>query len=182
MSRIGKKAIVVLDGVDVKIASDLVSAKGPKGELSMKYEPEYVSFAEKDGQIFVSRKSDAKTCRARHGLYRSLLSNLIEGVSTGFSKTLEIRGVGYRGSMKGSILEMHLGFSHLVEHPIPEGISVVFKEKSQNFLTVSGINKQLVGEVAANIRQYRKPEPYKGKGIRYTDEYVARKAGKSVKS
>lgn len=180
MSRIGKKVIVVPEKVEVKFDTSAVTVKGPKGELSMNFEPEFVSFSQEGNEITVKRTSDAKTCRARHGLYRSLMANMLEGVAEGFAKTLEIRGVGYRGSVKGNLLELHLGFSHTVEHPIPEGITITFQEKSQNIFTVSGIDKQLVGEVSANIRKYRKPEPYKGKGIRYIDEYVARKAGKSV--
>ena len=135
-----------------------------------------------DGVLTVTRNNDEKITRARHGLYRSLINNLILGVSEGFSKRMEIRGVGYRGSMKGNTLELHLGFSHLVNYEVPAGIDIVFDEKSQNFLTVSGADKQLVGEVSANIRSYKKPEPYKGKGIRYEDEYIAMKAGKSAKS
>ena len=133
-----------------------------------------------DGVITVSRKGETKEARSRHGLYRSLFANVVEGVLNGFSKTLEIKGVGYRGSVNGNVLELLLGYSHPIKFEIPSEIEIVFQEKSQNILTVSGISKQQVGEVASNIRGYRKPEHYKGKGVRYIDEYVAIKAGKSA--
>lgn len=182
MSRIGKKPVVVPTGVTVSVDGNSVTAKGPKGELSLSFEPEFVSVSQEENEVVVTRANDEKVSRARHGLYRSLLNNIVEGVSTGFSKRMEIRGVGYRGSMKGRTLELHLGFSHLVNYEVPAGVDVVFDDKSQTVFTVSGADKQLVGEVAANIRSYRSPEPYKGKGIRYEDEYVAMKAGKSGKA
>lgn len=180
MSRIGKIPIEIPQGVEVTLNGNTVSVKGPKGELSQTFEPEFVTIKVEDNAVVVTRTNDSKSARARHGLYRSLTSNLIEGVTEGFSKTLEIKGVGYRAALKGSNLEMSLGFSHPIIFPIPESIVVTFHEKNNNILTLSGINKQLVGETAANIRKFRKPEPYKGKGIRYIDEYVRRKAGKSV--
>ncbi len=180
MSRIGKKPITIPEGVTVEISDNSVTAKGAKGELTQPFDNKFVKVETKDDTIVVSRFNDTKESRARHGLYRSLISNTLEGVKNGFEKKLEIRGVGYRGSVQGNILELNLGFSHPVKHQIPEGIEVKFDEKSQNFFTVFGINKELVGSVAANIRSYKKPEPYKGKGIRYVDEYVARKAGKSA--
>ncbi len=180
MSRIGRKPITIPEGVTIEISDALVTTKGQKGELKQPFDPEFVKVESKDGEILVSRFNDTKESRARHGLYRSLISNSLEGVKNGFEKKLEIRGVGYRGKVQGDVLELSLGFSHPVKHKIPEGIEVKFEEKSQNFFSVFGINKELVGSVAANIRSYRKPEPYKGKGIRYVDEYVAMKAGKSA--
>ena len=154
--------------------------KGPKGELTIPFEAEYVSFSQEEGLVTVSRANDTKAARARHGLYRSLLANAIEGVEKGYSKSLEIKGVGYRGALKGSGVEFQLGFSHPVQFDLPEGIVLEFDKKETSFFTISGISKQLVGQVAANIRALKKPEPYKGKGIRYTDEHVVRKAGKSA--
>ena len=180
MSRIGKKPIILPEKVEVSITKGTLTVKGPKGELTMDFDPAYVTFSQKDDQIIVDRKDDTKVSRSRHGLYRSLANNLVKGVTDGFSKTLEIKGVGYRGAIQGDILELNLGFSHPVKYKIPQGITVKFQEKSQNIFTVSGINKQLVGQVSSEIRSFRKPEPYKGKGIRYIDEQVARKAGKAV--
>lgn len=181
MSRIGNKPIVVPQGVEITLNGDLVEAKGPKGQLSQAIEDSFVGVEIGEGEVKVVRKSETKEARARHGLYRSLIQNLIDGVTTGFSKTMEIKGVGYRAALKGKILEMQLGFSHPINFNVPEGIEIVFDEKKQTVFTISGIDKHLVGQVAANIRSYRKPEPYKGKGIRYIDERVARKAGKSAK-
>jgi len=180
MSRIGKLPITIPQGVEVKISADTVSVKGSKGELTQTFEPQYVTIKEQDGEVVVTRNEESKSFKARHRLYRSLISNMIEGVTKGFAKTLEIKGVGYRAALKGSNLEMNLGYSHPIIFPIPQGIEIKFDEKKQTIFTVSVINKQLVGETAANIRKFRKPEPYKGKGIRYIDEYVRRKAGKSV--
>jgi len=180
MSRVGKIPVAIPTGVEVQISGDTISAKGSKGSLKLTFEPKFVSAEKQEGAIVVSRKGDSPAMKARHGLYRNLINNLVQGVSEGFSKTLEIKGVGYRAAMKGKNLELALGFSHLVNHPIPEGIEIKFQEKSQNILTISGIDKQLVGQVAADIRSYRKPEPYKGKGIKYSDEVIVRKAGKSV--
>ncbi|MCK5460900.1 50S ribosomal protein L6 [Candidatus Gracilibacteria bacterium] len=181
MSRIGKKSVLIPQGVEVSVIGDKVVVKGPKGTLEQSIEQEFVSVKVEDGQVIVDRKNDEKTTRARHGLYRSLINNLIDGVSTGFTKQLEIRGVGYRGQVNGKVLEMNLGYSHPIKYTFPEGIEVKFEEKSQTLLSVFGIDKQLVGSIAAKIRSYRKPEPYKGKGIRYADEHVAIKAGKSAK-
>ncbi len=166
--------------VETRLDENTFVAKGPKGEQSLAFEPEFVAIEIKDGEVIVTRKNDTKSARARHGLYRNLVRNAIQGVSEGFSKTLEIKGVGYRAMLKGNVLELNLGFSHPVNYTLPEGVSVEFEEKSQNILTVSGISKQLVGQVAAEIRSFRPPEPYKGKGIKYSDEHIARKAGKSV--
>jgi len=180
MSRIGKKPISIPTGVEISIKENVITVKGKKGELTQEIDPTTVTVKIEENIIEVSRLNESKDARSKHGLYRSLIANMIEGVSNGFSKSLEIRGVGYRGSMKGNVLEMNLGFSHPISFEAPAGIEIKFEEKSQNNLTISGIDKQLVGQVAANIREYRKPEPYKGKGIRYTDEYVAIKAGKSA--
>ncbi len=180
MSRIGKKPVSVPSNVEISIEADVLKVKGPKGELTVSFEPAYVSFAQEEGLISVTRADDTKPARARHGLYRSLLANAIEGVVNGFSKSLEIKGVGYRGALKGAGVEFQLGFSHPIQFDLPEGVTVEFDKKNINLFTVSGINKQLVGQAAANIRALRKPEPYKGKGIRYTDEHVVRKAGKSA--
>ena len=181
MSRIGNKPVNLDQGVELTIESNVIVVKGPKGTLSQNFEPEFVSFAVEESTVFVKRKNESKTCRARHGLYRSLLQSMTEGVSKGFSKTLEIKGVGYRMAMKGRIMEMQLGYSHPIKFPLPEGLEVKLDEKNPNIFTISGIDKQLIGQTAANIRSFRKPEPYKGKGIRYFDEQISRKAGKSAK-
>jgi large subunit ribosomal protein L6 len=179
MSRIGKKPISVPANVEITVNKNEILVKGPKGTLTVLFESEYVAFSLEEGVLIVSRKDDSKPSRSRHGLYRSLVSNAIEGVVDGYSKKLEIYGVGYRGVVKGSQIEFSLGFSHPVIFAIPAGITVAFEKDAANTLVVSGIDKQLVGQVAANIREYKKPEPYKGKGIRYSDEQVVRKAGKS---
>lgn len=181
MSRIGKKPIIIPQGVEVSVNGSLVEVKGPKGQLTQPFEEKFISIAIGEGELKVERKDDSKDARARHGLYRSLVQNLVDGVTNGFSKTMEIKGVGYRAALKGKVFEMQLGFSHPINLDLPDGIEIVFDEKKQTIFTISGIDKQLVGQVAANIRSYRKPEPYKGKGIRYIDERVARKAGKSAK-
>ncbi len=182
MSRIGKKPVAVPQGVEVTVQDNILSVKGPKGTLTQEIETEYVDVKVEDGQLVVNRKNDSKSARSRHGLYRSLAQNLVQGVTEGFSKTLEINGVGYRAAIKGKVFELQLGFSHPINFQIPEGIEISFPdEKKQNIFMVSGIDKQLVGQVAANIREFRKPEPYKGKGIKYVDEHIARKAGKSAK-
>lgn len=179
MSRIGKKPILLPEGVQVSIEETTLRFTGKKGELTMEFDPQYVSFALEDGVLVATRKDETRTSVSRHGLYRSLAANCIEGVSNGFEKKLEIIGVGYRGAVKGNSIEFNLGFSHPVVHAIPEGITAEFEKENPNTLVISGIDKQLVGQVAADIREYRKPEPYKGKGIRYQGEYILRKAGKS---
>jgi len=180
MSRIGKMPVPFPENVEVRLEGDLLIVKGPKGELKMDFDSAFVSLEIKDNEIIVTRKNDTKPARARHGLYRNLARNLVQGVTEGFSKTLEIKGVGYRAALQGKSLELNLGFSHPIKYNLPEGVEVVFAEKSQTIFTISGIDKQLVGQVSADIRSFKKPEPYKGKGIRYSDEHVARKAGKSV--
>lgn len=180
MSRIGNSPITVPAGVDVKIDGQLIEVKGPKGSLSHTVaEPITVEKGE-DGQLLVKRPDDARQSKALHGLSRTLVNNLIVGVTDGYEKKLEIVGVGYRAIAKGpSDLELALGFSHPVNIKAPEGIT--FNVESATKFSVIGIDKQLVGEVAANIRKLRKPEPYKGKGIRYSGEHIRRKAGKAGK-
>lgn len=180
MSRIGKKPITIPQGVEISINGDVVSASGPKGKLSQKFETEFVTVKMEEGSLVVERVNDEKTSRARHGLYRSLFNNIIEGVNTGYSKKMEIKGVGYRASVAGKILELNLGYSHPIKYELPEEITIEFEPKSQVLFSIFGIDKQLVGSVAAKIRSFRKPEPYKGKGVRYADEQVKIKAGKSA--
>lgn len=180
MSRIGKQPVTIPQGVEVTIEPTLLRVKGSKGELTQSYEPEYVSFAQEGGTLTVTRKNDTKPARARHGLYRNLAQNLVVGVTDGFEKKLEVRGVGYRVAQKGNALEFQLGYSHPVSFPLPEGVSVEFEKDNANIFTLKSSDKQLVGQVAANIRALRKPEPYKGKGIRYFGETIVLKAGKSA--
>lgn len=175
MSRIGKKPVAIPAGVTVALDGTDLSVKGPKGELAMSFVPE-VTVAHQDDNIVISPVNDTKRARSMWGMQRSMVNNLIEGVTTGYSKKLGLQGVGYRAQMKGSSLSLQLGFSHDVNFPVPEGIKI--ETPDQTTIIVSGIDKQLVGEVAAKIREYRKPEPYKGKGIRYDGEYVFRKEGK----
>ena len=175
MSRIGKQPIPVPDGVSVEIAPELVSVKGPKGELSERVDRE-MEVVEEDGRVVVNRPSDRGEHRALHGLTRTLIFNMVAGVTEGFEKRLEIQGVGYRAQLKGKNLELALGFSHPVPIEAPEGVEFEVPQPTQ--VIVRGISKQVVGETAARIRKQRPPEPYKGKGIRYEGEYVARKVGK----
>lgn len=177
MSRIGNQPITVPAGVEFKTTDEAVTVKGPKGSLDAKFVA-HVSAAIEGDTIVVSRASDNRVARANHGLMRSLIANMVEGVSTGFQKKLQIIGIGYRADVRGSQLVMQLGYSHPIEYPIPSGISI--EVDKQNFVTVSGIDKQAVGQVAAELRAYRKPDHYKGKGVRYTDEYIRIKAGKSA--
>lgn len=177
MSRVGKLPIEIPQSIEVKIDGNTVTAKGSKGELQVTIHPD-MSLNVSDGLIKVSRPSDSKLHRSLHGLSRSLVGNIIDGVSKGFSKKLEIQGVGYRAEIKSGRLVLQLGYSHpIVMHP-PEGIDV--SVEGNNLITVAGIDKQLVGQVAAKIRSFKPPEPYKGKGIRYVGEYVRRKAGKTA--
>jgi large subunit ribosomal protein L6 len=175
MSRIGKQPIAVPDGVEVTIQPDLVKVKGPKGELEERVSPE-IGVAQENGEIVVTRSTDRGEHRALHGLTRSLIANMVEGVTDGFEKRLEIQGVGYRAQLQGNKLVLALGYSHPVELTAPAGID--FEVPQPTRIVVRGISKQAVGEVAAIIRKQRPPEPYKGKGIRYEGEYVARKVGK----
>ncbi|MGF1604987.1 MAG: 50S ribosomal protein L6 [Rhodothalassiaceae bacterium] len=175
MSRIGKKPIEIPSGVTVTLDGADVAVKGPKGELGLTLVPEVDARIE-DNQIAVTPRNQTKRARSMWGMQRTRVSNLIEGVTKGFEKKLEITGVGYRAQVKGKSLALQLGFSHDVDFPIPEGISINCPD--QTTVIVSGIDKQQVGEVAAKIRAYRKPEPYKGKGVKYAGEYIFRKEGK----
>ena len=175
MSRIGRKPIPVPSGVTVTIDPDVVRVHGPKGELSERI-PRDMKVVQEGEEITVTRPTDRGEHRALHGLTRSLVANMVEGVTDGFQKTLEIQGVGYRAQLKGKDLELALGYSHPVPVKAPEGIE--FEVPQPTRVIVKGISKQMVGEIAAYIRKQRPPEPYKGKGIRYEGEYVARKVGK----
>jgi large subunit ribosomal protein L6 len=179
MSRIGRLPIPVPSGVDVDITDRLVTVKGPKGTLTHTLADPIVIEKADDGSLLVTRPDDEKRSKERHGLSRTLVANMVTGVTDGFSKTLEIVGTGYRVQAKGSDLEFALGFSHPVNIPAPEGIT--FEVQAPTRFVVRGIDKQQVGEVAANIRKLRKPEPYKGKGVRYQGEVVRRKVGKAGK-
>ncbi len=178
MSRIGKNPVAIPARVTVQISGDEVKVKGSKGELSQKIHPK-VKVEQKDAEIIVTPIDESKEARALWGLSRTLIANMIEGVTNGYSKNLVITGVGYKSVLKGKDLELQLGFSHPVKVKAPEGITFEVDPK-KNTILVSGIDKQLVGETAANIRKWRKPEPYKGKGIAYEGEYIPRKAGKSA--
>ena len=179
MSRIGRAPITVPSGVEVTIANRQVTVKGPNGTLSRPV-PGEISIRQEDGSLLVERPNDERENRALHGLTRSLVANMVTGVTAGFTKELEIVGVGYRATAKGpSSLELALGFSHPVSVDAPSGIT--FEVPQPTRISVKGIDKELVGQVAANIRKIRKPEPYKGKGVRYAGERVARKAGKAAK-
>jgi len=177
MSRIGKKPIDLPDGVEIDIKPGLITVKGPKGELSQEVSTDMTVKTE-DGVITISRPTDRPNHRALHGLTRSLVANMIVGVTDGYTKVLEIQGVGYRAAAKGKGLELSLGYSHPVSIEAPEGIEFELPQPTE--IIVKGIDKQKVGQVAANIRESRPPEPYKGKGIRYRGEHVARKVGKRV--
>ena len=175
MSRIGRKPVPVPEAVAVEVAPGRIAVKGPKGELTQRVSPE-MTVEQADGVITVDRPTNRGEHRALHGLTRSLIANMVEGVTEGFEKRLEIQGVGYRAQLKGSKLELALGYSHPVSIDPPEGID--FEVPQPTEIIVRGIDKQLVGQIAADIRKRRPPEPYKGKGIRYRDEHVARKVGK----
>lgn len=179
MSRIGRMPIPVPAGVEIKIDGPQVGVKGPKGELNRSFHPD-MSIGLADGQLRVSRPTDQRHHRALHGLTRALLSNMVVGVSEGFSKVLEIVGVGYRAEMEGDNLVLNLGFSHPVVIEPPAGVEFVIEPRTKR-VTVSGIDKEVVGQLAADIRKLRPPEPYKGKGVRYLGEHVRRKAGKAGK-
>lgn len=178
MSRIGKIPVTVPANVEVKIDGHTVTVKGEKGTLTRTFSP-LMTITQEGNLLHVSRPDDSREAKSLHGLTRTLLHNMIEGVSTGFSKKLELVGVGYRAAVKGSNLEMQLGYSHPVIIPAPAGIT--FETPTQTEIWVKGADKEQVGQVAANIRKWRAPEPYKGKGIRYAGENVRRKAGKSGK-
>lgn len=177
MSRIGKNPIPVPSGVTVTVEGNISVVKGPNGELTQ-HVPEGLSYELEDGQLTITRPDDSKPMRGYHGLVRQLIANQIKGVTDGWEKKLEIEGVGYRAAVKGEVLDLQLQFSHPLEYPIPTGISIETPEPTK--ITVKGIDKQQVGQVAAEIRAFRKPEPYKGKGIRYEGEIIVRKAGKAA--
>ncbi len=176
MSRIGKLPVEVPSGVKVTVSDMTITAEGPKGKLVQDYRPE-VQIAVEGSQVLVTRKGDSKPERSYHGLYRQLIQNMVIGVSAGYTKKLVVNGVGYRAELKGKILTLNLGYSTQIEYMIPEGIEIVCE--TPTLVAVSGISKEQVGQVSAEIRSLRKPEPYKGKGIRYADEQIRRKVGKS---
>ena len=178
MSRIGKKPITIPAGVDVKIDGSKVTVKGPKGTLENTFNPE-IAIAVEGSEIVVTRPSDNKNHRALHGLTRTLVANMVEGVTNGYSKTLEVNGVGYRAQKQGKNLVMNLGYSHQVIMPEIDGITI--DVPSPNQIVISGADKQQVGQFAAEVREKRPPEPYKGKGIKYSDEHIRRKEGKAAK-
>lgn len=179
MSRVGKHPINIPDGVDVKIQKNHISVKGPKGQLAWDY-PHGMKVSLQDKQIVVERPSDAKQYRALHGTTRNIIANMVTGTSTGYQRVLEINGVGYRAQVQGQKISFSLGYSHAVEYSLPEGISAEV-DKKQTILTLQGIDKQLIGQVAANIRSLRKPNVYKGKGIKYAEERIKMKVGKAGK-
>ncbi len=178
MSRIGNRIIAIPEGVTVSVNDGLVSVKGSKGELNLELN-KIIDVEVKDNTVVVTRKNETIPAKQMHGTTNANIRNMILGVSKGFSKSLEIIGVGYRFNLKGNVLVVNAGYSHPVELEVPEGLSL--EAKGNNQITVSGISKEKVGEFAANIRKIRKPEPYKGKGIRYVGEYVRRKEGKKAK-
>jgi large subunit ribosomal protein L6 len=177
MSRIGKKPVAFPKSVKISESAGIVKVEGPKGTLATKL-PEGINMVLSEGNLVIERKSDERIARSYHGLARTLIGNMVTGVSTGFTKNLEISGVGFRAEIDGSKLKMALGFSSPVQYVIPQGIDI--KVEKQTGILISGIDKQLVGKVAAEIRAFKKPEPYKGKGIKYAGEHIRRKAGKSA--
>lgn len=177
MSRVGKSPITIPSGVSVTIADDLITVSGSKGNLTQFTMPD-ITVKQEESQIVVSRSNDEPKIRAKHGLMRALLQNMVTGVTEGFSKKLEIHGVGFRAALNGTNLKMNLGFSHDVIYAIPQGVTATVE---QNTITITGISRQQVGQVAAEIRSLKKPEPYKGKGIKYEGERIIRKSGKSGK-
>jgi large subunit ribosomal protein L6 len=182
MSRIGKKPVSIPAGVTVTVgAGNVVTVKGPKGELKESVDPD-IKVEVKDGQVEIGRPTDQIRHRAMHGLYRSLISNQVKGVTEGYKKNLELVGVGYKASNQGNLLDLSLGFSHNIVFEIPKELKIATsQEKGQNpIISLEGIDKQLLGQVAAKIRGLRKPEPYKGKGVKYVGEFIRRKAGKAA--
>jgi large subunit ribosomal protein L6 len=178
MSRIGNKVIKIPEGVNVEIHENLVTVKGPHGTLSRQFS-DLVNFVVENGEIVVKRTGDEELERKNHGTARALLANMVEGVHTKFKKELEIIGTGYRAQLQGKVLTIMAGYSHNIDFNIPEGITVTLPRNT--IIIIEGIDKQVVGEFAANVRNVRRPEPYKGKGIRYKDEFVRRKEGKTAK-
>jgi large subunit ribosomal protein L6 len=179
MSRIGKKPVIIPSGVTIELKDETLKVKGPKGELTLAIHPK-VLVEHKDSEITVSvKKPEEKTQRALWGLFRSLISNMVVGVTTGFTKVLEINGVGYKAAVTGKKLVLNLGYSHPIEMEVPAGLEAKIEK---NVITITGIDRQAVGQFAAVVRSQRQPEPYKGKGIKYNDEVIRRKAGKVVKA
>ncbi|MCB0191613.1 MAG: 50S ribosomal protein L6 [Anaerolineae bacterium] len=181
MSRIGRLPVAIPNGVSVDVKKNTVTVKGPKGELTRDFLPE-IDIAQEDGNIVVTRNSDHRTHRSKHGLTRALLNNMVVGVSTGFKRQLQIEGVGYRAAVEGKNLVLNVGYSHPVVFEPPEGVSFDVPDRAGREINISGIDKEVVGEIAARIRRTRPPEPYKGKGIRYAGEQIRRKAGKAGKA
>ncbi len=180
MSKIGKLPINIPSGVTISISDDVIVVKGPKGELTAPVHPANTKVEQVETQLLVTRTDETKESKALHGLTRALIQNCIDGVTEGFTKTLEINGVGYRAEMKGTnTITLHIGYSHPVDVPVTEGLEV---KTEKNQIIISGIDKQKVGQQAAVIRAHKKPEPYKGKGIKYIDEVIKRKAGKAAKA
>jgi large subunit ribosomal protein L6 len=175
MSRVGKKPVAVPSGVTASVDGQMVKMKGTKGELSFVV-PEEVSVALENGAVAVSPRDESKTARAKWGMARAQVANLVEGVSKGFEKRLEINGVGYRAAVAGKVLKLSLGYSHDIDYEIPAGVTITTPRPTE--VVVAGIDKQKVGQTAAEIREYRGPEPYKGKGVKYSDEFIFRKEGK----
>ena len=181
MSRIGKAPIAIPAGVTVTVADDTITVKGPKGQLSQKFNPE-LNITQEDGHLHITRPSDDREHRAQHGLYRALINNMVVGVSTGYRKELELVGVGYRANAAGQVLELSLGYSHAIYIKLPAEVKVETKsERNKNPLIIlESDDKQLLGQICAKIRSLRKPEPYKGKGIKFVGEVIRRKSGKSA--
>jgi len=182
MSRIGKLPIKVPGNVTVEINGNLITVKSSKGELKQIIESKLITVKLEGDELIVERANESTEAKSKHGLYRTLLSNMIEGLDKGYEKILEINGVGYRAKLQGPKLILSLGFSHPIEYTAPEGVAITIDKDKQNQLKISGYDKQKVGQTAAEIRAYKKPEPYKGKGIKYIDEHIIRKAGKAASS
>ncbi|WP_224995874.1 50S ribosomal protein L6 [Cesiribacter sp. SM1] len=181
MSRVGKKPISIPSGVDIKVDRNLVTVKGPKGALAQQIDSDF-TLSQQDGTLLVERPTEQKRHKALHGLYRALINNMVVGVSQGYKKELELVGVGYKAAVQGNVLELNVGYSHSIFLAVPDEIKVSAETpKGKNpLVTLEGIDKQLIGQIAAKIKSIRKVEPYKGKGIRFVGEFVRRKAGKSA--
>lgn len=177
MSRIGKLPVDLPANTQISLTNNFLEVKGPKGELKRQLHPK-INVEHKDGQIIVNRNNDSKESRSLHGLTRALIANMVDGVNTGFKKKLEIVGVGYKAELKGKNLQLTIGYSHQIVIALPDSITVTTPSPTE--IEISGIDKELVGKIAAKIRSFRKPEPYKGKGIKYENEYIRRKAGKTA--
>jgi large subunit ribosomal protein L6 len=177
MSRIGRMPIRIPDGVTISVGNGMVTVKGTKGELSQDYHKSFVKINLEDKVCTIERNSESKQAKSMHGLYRKLIHNMVVGVSEGFTKVLLVNGVGYRAELREDVLVLNLGYSNPIEYPVPEGITI--SVEGNNRIIVSGADRQQIGQVSAEIRRFRPPEPYKGKGIRYENEYVRRKIGKT---